>query len=185
MLTVANGDDDTLREGGLSCPTCQGTLHPWGHARLRFIRHRGGGTWVRPRRARCRACGRTQVLLPCRLLERRRDAASDIGVILEAYAGRTGYRRAARELDIPVPTVRNWIRGLRGRWSVISVRFDPAAAHPDDPGTAVGAVWGAAGRAGWSARPWEFASLATNGSLLATNGSLLVADGSVPVANTN
>jgi hypothetical protein len=172
MLTVAGRGDEVLQGGGLSCPVCDGTLRPWGYARLRLIRHRGGGVWVRPRRARCRSCGRTQVLLPCQLLRRRRDAVADIGVILEAYANGSGYRRAAVDLAVPVPTVRNWVRRLRGRWPTIVDRFEgggPVAARSDDPPAAIAALRDAAGRGGWSAAPWEFASLATNGGLLATN----------------
>jgi hypothetical protein len=172
MLTVADRGDEAFRGGTLCCPVCQGDLRPWGYARLRLVRHAGGGMWVRPRRARCRSCGRTQVLLPCQLLRRRRDAVSDVGVILEAYANRTGYRRAAVDLAIPVPTVRNWIRRLRGRWPSMVDRFDrgaPAAGRSDDPPAAIAALRRAAARAGQSATPWEFASLETNGDLLATN----------------
>ena len=128
---------------------------------------------MRPRRARCGSCGRTQVLLPCRLLERRRDAVADVGAILEAYAARAGYRRAARELGIPVPTARNWVRQLRGRWPSLAIRFGagPAPAQPpDDPPAAIRAVRRAASEAGWRSAVWEFASLLTNGSLL-TNTS--------------
>ena len=131
--------------------------------------------WVRPRRARCGSCDRTHVLLPCRLLKRRRDAASDVGVVLEAYAEQTGYRRAARALDIPVPTARNWVRQLRGRWDLIAAWFDSRSAAPTATGVAtpldgVTALLRAAALAGWSAAPWEFASLATAGALL-TNTS--------------
>jgi hypothetical protein len=171
-LTVADRSDEALRGGTLRCPICSGILRPWGFARLRLIRHRGGSLWVRPRRGRCRSCGRTQVLLPCQLLSRRRDAVSDVGVILEAYAHRTGYRRAAAELAIPVPTVRNWVRGLRGRWPAIVDHFDGVAragVRPDDPPAAIAALRRAAIRAGRSSTPWELASLETNGGLLATN----------------
>jgi hypothetical protein len=173
MLTVANGGDEALRAGTIGCPGCDGSLRPWGYARWRLIRNRGGELWVRPRRARCGSCGRTQVLLPCRLLERRRDAVGDIGTILEAYAGRTGYRQAARDLAIPVPTARNWVRQLRGRWPSLAARFGAGASTgigPDDPPGAIRAVRRAAAEAGWRAVAWEFASLVTNGRLL-TNTS--------------
>jgi hypothetical protein len=173
MLTVVDGGDEALRAGTIDCPDCDGSLRPWGYARLRLVRNGGEGLWVRPRRARCGSCGRTQVLLPCRLLERRRDAVADVGAILEAYAARTGYRRAARELGVPVPTARNWVRQLRGRWPSLAMRFGAGAAPgrpPDDPAAAIRVVRRAASEAGWRSAVWEFASLLTNGSLL-TNTS--------------
>ena len=50
-----------LTGGGLRCPECRGRLGPWGHARERVIR---GVARVRPRRAKCRECAKTHVLLP-------------------------------------------------------------------------------------------------------------------------
>jgi hypothetical protein len=174
MLTVMEGREESAQDGSLRCPSCQGTLRPWGYARVRLIRVDRGHRWVRPRRARCRECGRTQVLLPSGLLERRRDAVTNIGTVLEAYAQRTGYRRAARDLAIPVPTARNWVRQLRGRWSLVTDRLEPAgpssvSTGPDDPRAAVAVVHRSAARAGWQGEPWVFASMATNGRLLAYN----------------
>jgi hypothetical protein len=175
MMTIGEESDESIFNGSLRCPRCEGALRPWGFARTRPVRSGGGVTWVRPRRARCGACGRTQVLLPRRLLSRHRDAVGDVGAVLEAYAHRAGYRRAARELGIPVPTARNWVRQLRGRWWRILAHFDPgptpADTRPDDPPAAVAGVHRAARAEGWAADPWELASLRSNGSLLARNTS--------------
>ena len=49
----------------LSCPSCTGPLQPWGHARARTVRDHGTSVMaLRPRRARCRTCRATRVLLP-------------------------------------------------------------------------------------------------------------------------
>jgi hypothetical protein len=50
--------------GGLvGCPSCREMLGPWGYARERVLRWLSGGRLVRRRRARCRACAGTHVLL--------------------------------------------------------------------------------------------------------------------------
>ncbi len=55
-----------LAAGTLACPSCQaGRLARWGYGRDRAVRLRGGRTTrLRPRRARCRSCRRTRILLP-------------------------------------------------------------------------------------------------------------------------
>ena len=50
--------------GLLGCPSCREVLGPWGHARERVLRCRSGDRLLRPRRARCRGCLGTHVLLP-------------------------------------------------------------------------------------------------------------------------
>ena len=62
--------ESRLSAGELRCPVCPlGVLGGWGHARARSVV--GGRGRVRPRRARCRDCSVTQVLLPVSLLLRR------------------------------------------------------------------------------------------------------------------
>ena len=68
---------------------------------------------LRPRRARCRACRVTHVLLPAVVAPRRADTTAVIGSALLASARGTGYRRIAAQLDRPLSTVRRWIRAVR------------------------------------------------------------------------
>jgi transposase-like protein len=93
--------------GGLRCPACEGELGPWGRARERVVRGVGR---LRPRRAKCRACGKTHVLLPELCLLRRRDAVAVIGAALAARAAGAGHRPIAERLGVPKDTVRGWLR---------------------------------------------------------------------------
>jgi hypothetical protein len=103
-----------LAAGTLACPGCAGPLQPWGHARARTVRDHGTTTLtLRPRRARCRTCRATQVLLPAVVVPRRADTIAVIGAALQASAHGIGYRRIAAGLDRPLTTVRRWIRAGR------------------------------------------------------------------------
>jgi hypothetical protein len=106
-----------LTAGGVSCPGCGGRLAPWGWARPRVLRGSGVTTLlVRPRRACCRGCDRTHVLLPVVALVRRADLVEVIGAALAARAAGAGCRRIAAGLGRPVDTVRGWLRcGWRSR----------------------------------------------------------------------
>ena len=69
--------ESRLAAGGIGCPTCGvGVLGGWGYARARQIE--GLSDLLRPRRARCRACTVTHVLLPVTVLLRRAYAAERI-----------------------------------------------------------------------------------------------------------
>ena len=68
---------------------------------------------LRPRRARCRTCRVTHVLLPAAATPRRADSTAVIGSALLASARGTGYRRIAAQLDRPLSTVRRWVRAVR------------------------------------------------------------------------
>src|SRR3954470_22535689 len=81
--------------GGLGCPSCRAVLGPWGHARERVLRCSVGDRSLRPRRARCRSCLGTHVLLPDVALLRRRDEVSVIGAAIEANVAGEGHRRIA------------------------------------------------------------------------------------------
>lgn len=97
--------------GRLACPACDGELGPWGHATSRPVRGVGGRlTWWWPRRARCRACRVTHVLLPDVCLLRRRDAVAVIGAALMAKLAGHGCRVIARRLGVLEDTVRGWLR---------------------------------------------------------------------------
>jgi hypothetical protein len=104
-----------LQTGKLSCPDCGGRLHGWSYARARRVRQLAGGDRVvRPRRVRCRACARTQVILPASCLPRRADATEVVGNALHAKASGRGHRRIAADLSRPPSTVRRWLRAARG-----------------------------------------------------------------------
>ena len=106
--------ETALAAGTLTCPGCTRPLHPWGHARTRTVRDHGTTTLVlRPRRARCRTCRVTHVLLPTAATPRRADSTAVIGSALLASTRGTGYRRIAAELDRPLSTVRRWVRAVR------------------------------------------------------------------------
>ena len=116
MIGVADpGQAETHLAGGmLTCPSCTGPLRPWGYARARTVRDHGTSVVaLRPRRARCRACRGTHVLLPAVVAPRRADTTVVIGAALQASARGTGYRRIAAQLQRPLSTVRRWIRAVR------------------------------------------------------------------------
>jgi hypothetical protein len=137
-----------LHAGKLACPACGGRLRGWSHARTRRVRQLAGpDLLVRPRRARCRTCARTQVILPASCLPRRADATEVVGKALHAKAIGWGHRRIAVDLGRSASTVRRWLRAARGahtRWlrqraiSVVSA-FEPdvlnrVELNPDIPG---------------------------------------------------
>jgi hypothetical protein len=84
-----------LAGGEFECPWCGGVLARWGHARPRVLRGGRGPVRFRPRRARCRGCGATHVLLPAFALLRRADVAEVIGAALAAKALGKGVRPIA------------------------------------------------------------------------------------------
>jgi hypothetical protein len=188
VLTVGNDAarvERMLEEGSLCCPACGGRLARWGHARKRTVFGPGRkGREVEPRRSRCRVCLVTHVLLPARLLLRRMDEAPVIGAALTAAARGQGRRRVAAGLEVPVDTVRGWLRRAAGRAgqvrevftqvaaavSVDPVPLEPAGSPLADALVAVAAAAvAAAGR--WprllAVSPWEIASAVTNATLLA------------------
>ena len=71
-----------LGAGRLGCPHCGGQLARWAHGRPRRVRMRDGShRSLRPRRARCHACGPTptQMLLPGWCSPGRGEATEVIG----------------------------------------------------------------------------------------------------------
>ncbi|MGH9077957.1 MAG: DUF6431 domain-containing protein [Acidimicrobiales bacterium] len=168
--------------GLLGCPACGGVLGPWGHARARPLRRRGGREdRVRPRRGRCRGCGRTHVLLGDDALLRRRDEVAVIGEAIEAKAAGRGHRQIAARLGTPPWRVRRWLRrfaertvALREhfcRWAhALDVSLAPAGPGGDAFADALEAI-GTAARAAvlrFGPRPvWSWAAFASGGMLLA------------------
>jgi len=118
--------------GGLvGCPSCRGPLGPWGHARERVLRCRSGDRLLRPRRARCRGCAGTHVLLPDVALLRRQDEIAVIGAAIEARVAGLGYRRIACRLGVPADTVRGWLRRFAERAGLVRAHFTRCAAALD------------------------------------------------------
>ncbi len=116
MIGIADPDqaENDLAAGLLRCPGRADPLRPWGHARTRMVRDHGRSRLVlRPRRARCRSCRATHVLLPAAVPVRRADSTAVIGSALLASARGSGYRRIAVQLDRPPSTVRRWVRAVR------------------------------------------------------------------------
>jgi hypothetical protein len=134
--------ESRLAAGQLDCPDCRQALRPWGWARPRDIH---GITGVlRPRRARCRGCLITHVLLPVTVLARRAYAVEVIGAALLARASGSGHRPIARALGIPASTVRGWLRVMAARLEPVRLYLVQVArrAGVDQPvPTALGSPW--------------------------------------------
>ena len=112
-----------LLGGLLGCPSCRGVLGPWGHARERVLRCRSGNRLLRPRRARCRGCAGTHVLLPQLAFSRRQDEVAVIGSAIEANVAGEGFRPIAARLGACPETVRGWLRRFAGRAEEIRAHF--------------------------------------------------------------
>ncbi len=184
MVLDAGQAEVDLAAGVLACPRCGGALRPWSWAAARPVRRLDGSIWrVRPRRARCRACGSTQVLLPAGCLPRRGDAAEVVGAALLAKAGGAGHRAIAAELGRPPATVRRWLRAVRGRHAAWlraqgvehAHRLDPETladlpAQPSALGDALAALGTAVGacrrRLHSHAPAWALITMFTRGRLL-------------------
>jgi Domain of unknown function (DUF6431) len=202
VFTVNADRDEVERQlaaGGLGCPVCGGVLGGWGRARQRRVRGPDGkATRLTPRRARCRGCGRTHVLLPVWCLARRADEAAVIGTALEAKAAGAGHRPIAVMLGRPPSTVRGWLRAFAASAGRVRQAFTALAAGlvTDPPlpgparsllGDAVAAVAAAAAAAarflgvGEVAR-WRLAAAVTGGMLLAPSWAAGVINASWPWA---
>lgn len=166
--------------GVLSCPWCWAVLGPWGHARERVLRCSAGDRLLRPRRARCRGCAGTHVLLPDAALLRRQDEVSVIGAAIEGKAAGAGHRRVADRLGVPKDTVRGWLRRfaaraeqVRSHFTRLAVALDPelGALLPAGSGVADALEAIAIATRAWVLRfgpgdPWRIASLLSGGALL-------------------
>ena len=176
-----------LREGGLVCPSCRGVLGPWGWARERVLRCRDGDRVLRPRRARCRGCRGTHVLLSERGLVRRRDEVAVIGAALvEMIGAGRGHRPVAAQAGLPASTVRGWRRAFAGSAQAIGAHFT-CWGHALDPGLGrVGPAGGAAADAleavAVAARAWvlRFGSRPLWAVVCVLSGGVLLCNTSCP-----
>jgi Domain of unknown function (DUF6431) len=133
-----------LAAGRLRSPCCGAVLARWGWARRRVVAMFTGPEEFRPRRGRCRHCGRTHVLLPAVLWSRRRYGAVVImAVLLLAAAAAAAGRAAARpwlagrdgsRWQVPASTARSWRSRFAGRAAALRqalMALLPAAAGPE------------------------------------------------------
>lgn len=174
-----------LAGGNLECPECEGVLGPWGWARRRVLRVLGAQQWLRPRRARCRSCLVTHVLLPVTALVRRRDAVEVIGAALAAKAVGAGHRRIAVEVGVPATTVRGWLRRFAGKAEFLRAQFtaiahgldrdlgrvEPRGSPVADALEAIGVAASAGARRFGPSSVWRFVSGASGGRLLSNTSS--------------
>jgi len=111
-----------LKAGQLQClvPGCGGVLAPWWYGVERPLVLPGGvAERVRPRRAVCRSCGRTRVLLPDTMLRRRAYGSEVIGAALVAAARGVPWTRIAVQIGVPFETVRGWLRRFARRAGLV------------------------------------------------------------------
>jgi len=178
-----------LVDGRLGCPSCREVLGPWGHGRERVLRCRSGDRLLRPRRARCRGCLGTHVLLPDLALFRRQDEVSVIGQAIEANVAGSGFRSIASRLGVHAGTVRGWLRRFAERAELIRTHFtrwavvldsELGAVMPGGAGIADALEAIAVAARAWVLRfgpgdPWRIASVLSGGALLATRTTPLPA----------
>jgi hypothetical protein len=199
VLTV-NGDrgavERQLAGGELGCTLCGGVLGGWGRVRPRRVRVLAGPDELPvPRRARCRGCGSTHVLLPAWCLSRRADAGAVIGAGLEAAAAGAGHRKIAVLPGRAASTVRGWVRRFAGRaeavrvfFTVLLVRTSPDPVMPAGAaGPVAAAVSAVAGAAAAVAQRWPaVGAVPVWAAASAASGGLLLAPGWPPAGrNTN
>jgi hypothetical protein len=153
---------------------------------VRVLRCAAGARWLRPRRARCRGCAGTHVLLADVALLRRRDAVEVIGAAIEAKVGGEGHRRIAERLGVPKDTVRGWLRRFAADSEAIRAHFTRLAFALE---VELGAVLGAGGvladaleAIAVAARAWvlRFASRALWPLVSELSGGVLLCNTSCP-----
>ena len=111
-----------LNAGQLQClvPGCGGVLAPWWYGIERALVLAGGASGrVRPRRAICKSCGTTRVLLPDTMLRRRQCSVEVIGTALLHAAAGMPWTRVAAQAGVPFETVRGWLRRFTRRADLV------------------------------------------------------------------
>lgn len=161
----------------------RGRLRPWGYARTRVLRGlHGARRSVRPRRTRCRDCAATHVLLPADVAPRRADTIEVVAAALLAHQAGAGRRVIAADIDVPLDTVRSWLRRitaraewLRHRATVWAFQCDPDLPPITPTGSRLGDALEALGvavsahrrRLGTDASAWQLLAMIAGGRLLA------------------
>jgi transposase-like protein len=178
-----------LVAGRLACPSCGGTLRPWGRSRTRAVAtphdSAQATVTVRLHRARCRSCQGTHVLLPAELVARRCYPLRVIGAALTAADQGGGSRSVASRLAVPAATVRSWLRRARANAEALYrlgvqtvVALDPALLPATPRTTPLGDALQALAAAASatiarfapdlaSVHPWPVINVLTRGQLLA------------------
>lgn len=135
MLTVSADPvvvEQMLADGLLACPGCGGVLSGWGYTRPRSLRRASGvEERLRLRRAMCPlrnadGCGRSHVLLPALLLQRRLDEVEVIWSVVRGRADGLGWRRLVAMVGRPASTVRGWVTRAAQRAGMIRGWFTEA-----------------------------------------------------------
>lgn len=174
-----------LVSGIVGCPSCGGVLGGWGFARWRVLRSESGPLALRPRRARCRLCRSTHVLLPDGVLARRVDTVGVIGAALTAAAAGGGHRKVAEAVGRPASTVRGWLRRFRAAATRVAAHFWAWAHHLDpmlgpvppagspvaDAVEAIGVAARAASLRLGPRPPWSWASVLSVGRFLSNTNT--------------
>jgi hypothetical protein len=146
--------ESRLSAGQVRCPACGGVLGRWGWARPRRVRSVAGdvsaGVRLRPRRGRCRSCGKTQVLLPSGFVSRRADSGSVIAAGLAVVAGGGTRAEAVAATGRPESTVRGWFRAAGRVADRASAGFAQVVAAVAPDAAAVAPLWEGASRRGRS-----------------------------------
>lgn len=186
--------ESRLVGGAIACPAClDGVLGGWGYARARHVE--GLDDPVRPRRARCRSCLVTHVLLPVTMLLRRAYAAERIWIALSARAEGVGHRGIAARLQVPPATVRGWLRragqrleSMRTWFVTVAVRTGIDVTIPDGLGCgwrdAEAAVMVAASAVGQRFGPAGLLGVVTPAQVMvAVSGARLLAPGWPPMSS--
>jgi len=186
IVILSTGDAaERLSSGAMACPECGGVLRKWGFGRSRTVRGLGAATvTVRPARARCAGCSKTQVLLPTTLQVRRADTTEVVGTALVHKANGLGHRRIADRLGRPESTVRRWLRRVppdhlhwlttqaNSRLIAIATEVFSSIKYCGDPlrhalTVLAAAAFHAKRRFGFEDPPWTLIGMYTRGRLLA------------------
>jgi hypothetical protein len=165
VLRPGQSCDDPAIFETTACPGCGGWLRRWGWARVRAVREDGVERHFQPRRVRCADCRVTHVVLPPDVLIRRRDAVAVLAEAWRCFAAGAGARSVARQLKVPMETVRRWRRRLL---AIGPNRYGAGSGTPQDAlSRGFSSEVERAARAGWRepADVWRFVAFSPSTTL--------------------